>query len=210
MQPVMAGIKARYGLTAIDVFERGGSWWVTASINPKLERNMDVRSTKKSGTGSAASTLKPMKAVPIDFMCNTNKYVLSVFKKQLKGQADGLNAISVADWEANRATYVTSGRGSNVPQEEVRDAYAKDMKAQGKTKKEIELTLARLAALHEPDLVAGGFNVISKLGSRYINSSIGSQWKDKVKVLETAVNSLSKTDRAKKRINVVLKAVKGD
>ena len=37
--------------------------------------------------------------------------------------------------------------------------------------------------------MAGGFNVIGKLGSRYINSSIGSQWRTNVDVLEEAVLS---------------------
>ena len=54
-------------------------------------------------------------------------------------------------------------------------------------------------------LIAGGFNVISKLGSRYINSSIGSQWRTKVNVIQDAVNGITpKSDKATQRINVKL------
>ncbi|QWW71203.1 DUF4157 domain-containing protein [Rhizobium sp. WYJ-E13] len=204
--PILASIKARYGLASIDVFERGGSWWVSAAINPKLERNMGII-TVGTPAAAAASTLTPMKQVSIDFKCNTGKYILSVYSQQLKGQEDGLNVISVKDWKDNRKSYDASGRGSSVPQEEVRELYRKDLKSRNMTPTEIEFQLARLAALHEPDLVAGGFNTIAKLGSRYINSSIGSQWKTKVEDIETGVKAIDKKDWPKQRINVKLQAV---
>jgi hypothetical protein len=203
LQPVLAGIKLRYGLKQIEAFERGGQWWVRASANPVEERNLQIVVIREDAQAPAPSTLEPMPVVPIEFLCNTLKYVEAVFKQQLSGQEAGLNTISVVDWEKNRAEYDKSGRGSGVPQEEVRELYRKDLAARGKTPDEIEAEMERLAALHEPDLVAGGFNVIGKLGSRYINSSIGSQWRTRVTLIKDEVAKL-KEDKPKKRINVKL------
>lgn len=205
--PIFSGIKLRYGLSQLEAFERGGNWWVRAAASPPVERNMGilvVTATPAGVPAPAPSTLTPMPVVSITFQCNTLKYVQSVFDEQLRGQESGLNAISVSDWEKNRSQYVTSGRGTSVPQEEVRELYRKDLKAKGKTDAEIEAELERLAALHEPDLVAGGFNVIGKLGSRYINSSIGSQWRTNVLLLQTAVGNINAADKPKLRINVKL------
>lgn len=204
--PIFAGIKLRYGLSQLEPFERGGSWWVRAAASPPVDRNMGISSVATpAGAAPAPSTLQPMPVVPITFNCNTLKYVQSVYDQQLAGQESGLNAISVVDWQKNRDAYVSSGRGTSVPQEEVRDLYRKDLKAKGKTDAEIEYELERLAALHEPDLVAGGFNVIGKLGSRYINSSIGSQWRTNVLLLKAGVDNIKPdTEKAKYRINVKL------
>ena len=214
LQPALAGISTRYQLKSISAFERGGSWWVKASINPDAERNMGIIvATKKpvtapGETAAAPSTLTPMSLVSITFNCNLTKYVLATYQGQLDGQAAGLNVIAVTDWLKNRASYDTAGRGSGVPQDEVRELYRKDLAARTpkKTKQEIEDEMERLAALHEPDLIAGGFNVIAKLGSRYINSSIGSQWRTNVATLQSAVDALSAADKPKKRINVKLTA----
>ena len=34
----------------------------------------------------------------------------------------------------------------------------------------------QLAALHDPDLIVGGNDTISKVGNKNVNSSLGSQW----------------------------------
>jgi hypothetical protein len=206
LQPLLAGIQVRYGLKQIDVFERGGNWWVKAVVNPEEERNLEIIAVREGAAPSAeAAALKPMTpAVAIPFDCNTKKYVKATFDAQLKGQEAGLNAISVADWVKNRQKYDDLGRGSSVPQEEVRELYKQQLKAQGKDDDQIELEMARLAALHEPDLVAGGFNVIGKLGSRYINSSIGSQWKTRVGKIHERVDPMNDEQKATLRINVSL------
>ncbi len=36
--------------------------------------------------------------------------------------------------------------------------------------------LSQLAALHDPDLIAGGGDTISRVGNKNVNSSLGSQW----------------------------------
>ena len=36
--------------------------------------------------------------------------------------------------------------------------------------------MSQLAALHDPDLIAGGSDTISRVGNKNVNSSLGSQW----------------------------------
>ena len=210
LQPALTGIKARYGLTSVTAFQRGDDWWVSASASPKKERNLDIRGKTKpvAAPGEAVPTpskLEPFEpAASVDFDCNVSKFVLATYRAQLTGQASGLNKISVDDWFANRAAF-DGDRGSGVPQDEVREQYRQDLKARKPkmSDAQIELEMSRLAALHEPDLIAGGFNVVAKLGSRYINSSIGSQWKSRVKLLE---GQAKPHKNKKKRMNVTLKA----
>jgi len=212
LKPLLVGIQLRYSLKQIDAFQQGGTWWVRAVANPELIRNMGIVAVKAPTGSTAASSLEPMPLVPITFDCNLDKYVQSVFEEQLKGHETGLNAISVVDWEKNRLEYDKSGRGTAVPQEEVRELYRKQLRAQKKQPNQtaaeldslVEAEMERLAALHEPDLVAGGFNVISKLGSRYVNSSIGSQWRTKVLLIKAVVDKIPKGEKPQRRINVKL------
>ncbi len=36
-----------------------------------------------------------------------------------------------------------------------------------------------LAALHDPDMIAGGKDQVSRMGNKSVNSSIGPQWRHK-------------------------------
>ncbi|NGZ08804.1 MAG: DUF4157 domain-containing protein [Nitrospira sp. LK70] len=209
LQPVLGAIKLRYALSELVPFERGGNWWVRASVNPILERNLNIVTVAPSTPAAASSALQPMMPpVRIDFMCNTLKYVHSVYDAQVQGQAAGLNALSVTDWEKNIADYRNAGRGSAADQEAARQELRRDLASKGKTPDEIEAVLERMAALHEPDLVAGGRNWVTKLGSRYINSSIGSQWRTKWTLIREGVNAITPAaDKPNRRINVTLTTV---
>jgi putative RNase toxin 15 of polymorphic toxin system len=146
-----------------------------------------------------------MPSFTVEFTCNTEKYERSVYLQQLKGQEAGLNAIPVTEWQQNRQNYKDKGRGSAADQEAARAIVREELKAQGKSDQEIEEHMERLAALHEPDMVAGGRITVTKLGSRFINSSIGSQWRTKVTVIEGKVAALSDVDKKRMHINATLK-----
>ena len=49
LNPILGGIRLRYGLTAIHPYEKGGTWWVRASINPDLDQDLGVPSTVTIG-----------------------------------------------------------------------------------------------------------------------------------------------------------------
>ncbi|HWN68392.1 MAG TPA: polymorphic toxin type 15 domain-containing protein, partial [Haliangium sp.] len=82
----------------------------------------------------------------------------------------------------------------------VRD-FAVETRARGlpphRVPAEVSAWMSRQAALHDPDQVAGGHGVdVTDLGSRDINSSIGSQWgKDKAQELEGKVNDFLTTKK---------------
>lgn len=61
-----------------------------------------------------------------------------------------------------------------------------------------------IAALHNPDLVAGGKDMISDFGDRQINSIIGAQWKTKIPELKKAAERVPPHLRSSTRMNVKL------
>ena len=65
-----------------------------------------------------------------------------------------------------------------------------------------------LAALHNPDMVAGGTNVIADMGDRQVNSSIGSQWKERVSDVDKAAAAVPPSERATTRMNVKMERCK--
>jgi hypothetical protein len=206
LQPVLSIVQARYGLTSIVPMQRGGTWWVRMTINPILDYNLGLSTVASPTPAPAPSTLQPMPLIgPISFRCNTLKYDPAVYDQQLQGQASGLNAISVTEWAQNRDNYRNQGRGTGAAQEAARNQLRADLASQGKTPAEIDATMERLAALHEPDLVAGGRDWITRLGSRYINSSIGAHWRTNVSQIETAVSVIPIADKPRFRINVSLR-----
>lgn len=65
-------------------------------------------------------------------------------------------------------------------------------------------TMNTLAALHNPDMIAGGVDVIADFGDRGVNASIGGQWKDRIKDLDKAASQVPESERASTRMNVKL------
>jgi hypothetical protein len=168
-----------------------------------------------------------MPNVPVTFECDTAQFDPSEFQDQLSGQQAGLNKMKVDQWDKNRSAYTAraasspsgSGRdprGASAQQkfrEQERTRLIAEKIAAGSTPKQAENEVAKFmktqAALHDPDQVAGGDPTkITKLGSKYINSSIGSQWKDNVGVLDSAVSALPVKGRSKLKMNVTLKLTK--
>ncbi|WP_298685507.1 hypothetical protein [uncultured Methanomethylovorans sp.] len=44
LNTILAGIKVRYGLKTIQPYEKSGTWWVRAAINPEIDQNLGVPS----------------------------------------------------------------------------------------------------------------------------------------------------------------------
>lgn len=123
-----------------------------------------------------------------------NPHYEKEMRRQLKMQEDGINKLTVFEWLTNRKTFREKGRlSSQTAQNDARDAYkrrkmfdymllsAENFKYDEITKK-VEDELSSLAALHNPDQIAGGnFDDVTEMGDKRINSSIGSQWGTKDK-----------------------------
>jgi len=126
------------------------------------------------------------------------------FYKQLKAQEDGINKMTVGEYTANRKILkdLTAKHGHKKAREiltnggkaqeaarkklsaEISESIRESLKKQGiKGKKAEKIAeehtqkqMDQLAALHDPDLIVGGNDTISKVGNKNVNSSLGSQW----------------------------------
>ena len=110
-------------------------------------------------------------------------------RKQLQMQQDGINNMTIFEWLKNRENFKKHGRNpkSKKIQEDFRDGYRnakideylllyEDMDIKT-IEAMVDSELEGLAALHNPDQIAGGYaDVVTQMGDKRINSSIGSQW----------------------------------
>ena len=114
------------------------------------------------------------------------------FYEQLKGQEAGLNKMTVGEYLENRARFDQLGRGTGAAQEAARKKLSLQIQdsieagllksnvapanAESMAAERAKEIMSSLAALHDPDMVAGGRDQIGKIGDRSVNSSLGSQW----------------------------------
>jgi len=198
-------IKKKYRLTTLEVrkekdLENGESDYVYGQINPDGKTE-----TVNKITRFVPPVTEDFKCSET----HVKDGLRGEFDQQLKGQETGLNNMLLNNWETNVTNYANrkmqtasedkpgSGRDPKgaKSQQEARDKYhakriaeeinkdksnqsgdQKKLAAQMKVDKEME----GLAALHDPDQVAGGDPTkITGLGNKRVNSSIGSQWRTK-------------------------------
>ena len=138
------------------------------------------------------------------------------FERQLKGQEDGLNRLTVDEYLENIANPVKRSRAAaafarrnlrNKLQERFQNDFLqtmspKEAKAEG-LKKAME-TMSTLAGLHNPDLSAGGRDIIADFGDKQVNSSIGAQWRKKIENLRSAAEKVPKYAQGQTMLNVKL------
>lgn len=123
------------------------------------------------------------------------------FERQLRDQQNAINNMKVKDWLKNREDFKNRDKVSyDKNAKAARDKY-KSKEISLRTRKAIQQGIpkeqARIKAieslrnqsvLHSPDSIAGGkYNSISGFGNSRINSSIGSQWKNRVEGIEKKV-----------------------
>lgn len=144
------------------------------------------------------------------------EYNIGEFKRQLNGQEDGLNWMTVEKFLERIENPEQRNKGlATKARKKYQDSFQEDIESKlRKTMSPIEAeTLAIektknhmsvIAALHNPDLVAGGKDTISDFGDRQINSIIGAQWKTKIPELKKAAESVPPNLRSSIRMNVKL------
>jgi len=130
-----------------------------------------------------------------------------------------MNELTVQEYLDNRAKFIKEGRAieSNAAQQAAREnAYldkVKELRTSGLNVEEVEIQAQEWvdlqAALHNPDQIAGGNPLkIDGVGDKGINSSIGSQWRYRIDVVDEQIQSMAEgmTDLEKQRtyLNVKL------
>ncbi|WP_339439641.1 polymorphic toxin type 15 domain-containing protein [Pseudomonas sp. EA_15y_Pfl1_P104] len=164
------------------------------------------------------------------------KEYLREYARQLKRQQDSINSMSAKDFASARAMFndakkVSRNGGRNPKAAAAQDAYRS--KRAGEIKDSIYESIRRknpqgdpkaaraeaadrtneimdsLAALHEPDMVAGGWHepTPSSLGNKGVNSAIGGSWnqKGRVKLLQDAAEKAVARGDGSDIMNVELK-----
>ena len=128
------------------------------------------------------------------------------FARQLTGQQDGLNRLTVAQFLANRGHYLSKAALTGDGRDPKGDAAQKLARAKALRTKVLELRredralsksqataqaqlwMGTQAALHNPDQVAGGHaDTIAGLGDARVNSAIGAQWPKRIKAIDEQV-----------------------
>ncbi|MFL6633330.1 MAG: DUF6861 domain-containing protein [Massilia sp.] len=139
------------------------------------------------------------------------------FDRQLAGQETGLNDMTVADYVDGRDAFETrtAVRDPNIAraaradyQSDLERKFFITLRRQGlsgleATAKAAEMATDQmrvLAALHNPNMVAGGRDVIAGFGDRSINSRIGAQWKAWTERNGTKTTRLAELDIAAERV----------
>ncbi len=165
----------------------------------------------------------PQKKVPCFKTNGLPQGSVPEFDRQLAGQEAGINKMTVEEYVNGREAF-DSGKAMRDPklardarayyQEALKTDLMDDYRAKGLSPIEAEEKaiaeaaekMKTLAALHNPDMVAGGKDVISDFGNRNINSRIGAQWKKgkRLTELDMAANNVPKTARSNTKMNAKL------
>ncbi|HEX8589918.1 DUF6861 domain-containing protein [Pseudomonas sp.] len=159
--------------------------------------------------------------VPCFNASNMHYSKIPEFDRQLGGQEKGLNDLTVDEYLRGREAFkagdkVRDPRVGKQARMQLSDRLIDDLmnelRAQGMPLEQASSEAERLAkekmrtlaALHNPDLFAGGKDVISDFGDRGVNSSIGAQWRGRIDRLDQAVMSVSAANRHTIKVNATL------
>ncbi|MGG0658087.1 T7SS effector LXG polymorphic toxin [Rummeliibacillus pycnus] len=155
-----------------------------------------------------------IKEIEVNFKKNV-KHDSEEFVKQLKDQEKGMNELTVDEYLKNRDRYIAEGRAieGNAAQKMARQEALKDkiaeLRKQGLSRadatKQASEWMETKAALHNPDQIAGGrADIIGGLGDKRVNSSIGSQWKYRIDVVDEQIREIAKNMSPEKLKNTYL------
>lgn len=184
------------------------------------------QSAKSEHEGGAPKGMPPKK-VP----CFTTKGLpqgdVPEFDRQLGGQEAGINDMTVEEYVKGREAFEAgeSVRSQTVARDAratYRQALEEDLYTQLREQglsnaiaeeKSAEMAAAKmktLAALHNPDMVSAGKDVISDFGNRNINSRIGAQWKKGMRLseLDKAAQAIPASMRSRTKMNAKLERCK--
>ena len=149
------------------------------------------------------------------------------YNRQLSRQQQALNNMSAAEYKAARDAYKKNGRAPDSAKEQAdyRRQYQSDMEkdlekeysktmsdkeAKAAAKAGAEDAMKNLAALHEPDMFAGGYFDCKPtcMGDASVNSSIGAQWKKIIADMDKYADDAIKAGTGNAKLNLQLDVCK--
>ncbi|MDO5287206.1 MAG: polymorphic toxin type 15 domain-containing protein [Actinomycetia bacterium] len=143
------------------------------------------------------------------------------YVRQLQRQVDGLNNMTANELLENMKTVTRGGLEQKQAREEffqhladkaedkyLREGMTREAAARA-AQKDAADKMSALAALHEPDIIAGGLDVINhgpdglpSMGDRWVNSSIGSQWRSRAKALRAYAEEMKASGKGSHPLNI--------
>ncbi|MEB9844814.1 polymorphic toxin type 15 domain-containing protein [Bacillus cereus] len=176
--------------------------------------------SKEGSVAKGTGEVKNLDNVPrideieVNFNYKT-KFDSEEFARQLKDQEKGMNELTVYEYQQNRKRFIDEGRAieGNAAQQAAREkALSKKIEElfeSGMSWEEAEgkaaSWLKTQAALHNPDQIAGGNPLhIGGLGDKRINSSLGSQWRYRIDIVDEQIKELEKSLTLEQRKNTYL------
>jgi hypothetical protein len=159
------------------------------------------------------------------------KAYLKGMAAQLKRQEDAINSLSASQYKAARDAYGALGRNSaaagaqerarQVVLEDIKDSIAASLsrggmsaaKAEAQAEARAKAVMDNLAALHDPDMVAGGWMKPNPtgMGRADVNSSIGGSWNhsDRVSGMDREASRAIESGRGDQKMNIKLEPCRG-
>ncbi|MET0401373.1 MAG: polymorphic toxin type 15 domain-containing protein, partial [Cystobacter sp.] len=161
------------------------------------------------------------------------KDYLQEYDRQLRRQQDALNNMTVDEYLTAREAYARHGRNpvADTMQENARDDFRSDvvgsitksLRRQNPSLGAAEITrqanaradslLDKLAALHEPDMVAGGWSdpMPKGMGDSAVNSASGASWnqKDRLSSVDEQATQARTAGQGQEKMNVKLEVCRG-
>ncbi|MBH0059378.1 hypothetical protein I6F65_20770 [Pseudoalteromonas sp. SWXJZ94C] len=151
---------------------------------------------KTTVTQGAKKVARRMELHKVACFKKNKKGSVQEYDDQLQGQQDGINKMTVKEYLDNRESYKNIKRkGTGAAQKKARDDFKDNAiieyidelandnifgeKAEKLATEMAESKMKTLNALHNPDMIAGGNDIVEVLGDAGVNKSIGSQWKNK-------------------------------
>ena len=160
------------------------------------------------------------------------KAYLRELAKQLKRQESVINSLSVNEYKAARKAFAAANRNplADAAQSDLRERVTADIRrsifeglmgkrgidlpqAEARATAQAEKIMSTLAALHDPDMVAGGWMhpEPSGMGRADVNSSIGGSWNqsDRVSGMDREADRAIKHGQGDQKMNVKLEPCRG-
>ena len=151
------------------------------------------------------------------------------YNKQLKSQESAINSMTAEEFKIARETFAQQSRNPDADamqrrlgrqfERNVAESIQKSLIAKGvdlqeatvQAKARAKEIKSSLAALHEPDMVAGGWlkPEPTRMGNANVNSSIGSSWSSRLPALDDMVNNAVLNGNGSAKLNVRLELLRG-
>ena len=201
----------------------GGPAVTPSQLRKEIEAQRKPRSAppERKAEAPPAKRVMPQKRVRCFETNDLPRSKIPEFDRQLGGQERGLNSLTVDEYLQGRQAFDAGDAVRNPKvarqaradhEESLRLGLIDQLRESGMSRAEARTKAAEmakekmktLAALHNPDMFAGGKDAIGDFGDRNVNSRVGPQWKSRVGDLDEAARNAPKADRNTIRLNAKL------